>query len=63
MKEKFIPIDKNTKFYYYKIKELKNKSEIEYTPVAIDELNKINEYSLISIWETKIIKLYYFQME
>ncbi len=60
LKEKFIPIDKNTKFYYYKIKELKNKSEIEYDPVTIDELNKINEYSLMSIWETKNNKIILF---
>ncbi|GAA0696431.1 hypothetical protein GCM10008904_00410 [Paraclostridium ghonii] len=51
LKEKLIPIDKNTKFYYYKIKELKNKAEIEYVPLNIDELNKIEEYSLISVWE------------
>lgn len=51
LKEKLIPIDKNTKFYYYKIKELKNKSEIEYVPLNIDGLNKIEEYSLISVWE------------
>lgn len=60
LKETVIPIDKNTKFYYSKIKELKNKSEIEYIPVNIDELNKIKEYSLISIWEAENNKIILF---
>lgn len=60
LKEKIIPIDKNTKFYYSKIKQLKNKSQIEYVPVTIDELDKIKEYSLMSIWEIKNNKIILF---
>lgn len=51
LKQTVIPIDKNTKFYYSKIKELKNKLEVEYVPLTANELAKIKGYSLMSIWE------------
>ncbi|WP_264303196.1 hypothetical protein, partial [Paraclostridium benzoelyticum] len=58
LKQTVIPIDKNTKFYYSKIKELKNKLEVEYVPVMADELAKIKEYSLMSIWEKEGFKTF-----
>lgn len=50
LNESTVEISDNGKFFYTKITESKNKSEIEYIPITYDEIQEIKEYSLISIW-------------
>lgn len=48
-----IKINENTKFYYTNAESLKDKTIVEYSPLNFDEVSKVDEYSIVSIWINK----------
>ena len=48
-----LKITDDTKFYYKNFEEEKNKTTIRYNPLNKNDISKIEEYSLISVWKNK----------
>ncbi|MGL4910964.1 MAG: VanZ family protein [Romboutsia sp.] len=46
-------ITDDTKFYYRNFEEEKNKTTIKYNPLNKNDISKIEEFSLISVWKNK----------